>query len=216
MSLNSFFASFLPKEDKFFPMFQKMSGRIVDAANLFSEMISTTDADTQVEQYAAIKAIETECDNITLEIFEELNDTFVAPFDREDMHQLCDDLDDVMDYINSAAKRTILYKPKAMPNKAMHMAEIILEGAKAIEVAFGELKIINKKPAVALEQCTKLHDLEHEGDDVYDNFVKDLFEQEEDARELIKIKEIMQCMEEATDRANRVGKTLKTIIVKYA
>lgn len=216
MSLNSFFASFLPKEDKFFPMFQKMAGRIVDAANLFSEMISTTDADTQIEQYAAIKAIETECDNITLDIFEELNDTFVAPFDREDMHQLCDDLDDVMDYINSAAKRNILYKPKVMPNKAMHMAEIILEGAKAIEVAFGELKTINKKPAIALEQCTKLHDLEHEGDDVYDNFVKDLFEQEEDARELIKIKEIMQCMEEATDRANRVGKTLKTIIVKYA
>jgi len=96
------------------------------------------------------------------------------------------------------------------------MAEIILEGAKAINTAFLQLKTINKKPEVALEQCNKLHTLEHEGDDVYDNFVKDLFETEEDARELIKIKEIMSCMEETTDHANRVGKTLKTIIVKYA
>lgn len=216
MSLNSFFASFLPKEDKFFPMFQTMANRIVDAALLFSEMVSTNDHKTHEELNAKIKAIETECDEITLDIFSELNDSFIAPFDREDMHQLCDDLDDVMDYINSASKRTILYRPKVMPTKAMHMAEIILEDAKAIQIAFGQMKTMNKKPAIALEQCARLHDLEHEGDDVFDNFVKDLFEQEDDALELIKIKEIMKCMEEATDRANRVGKTLKTIIVKYA
>lgn len=193
-----------------------MSKRIVEASDLFAQMISETEHAKQNDLYNKIKAIETECDVITQEIFADLNDTFVTPFDREDMHELCDTLDDVMDLINSSAKRTILYRPKNIPNKAMHMAEIILEGAKAINIAFGELKIINKKPAKALEECNKLHDLEHEGDDVYDNFVKDLFETEEDARELIKIKEIMSCMEEATDRANSVGKTLKTIIIKYA
>ncbi|MCM1034207.1 MAG: DUF47 family protein [Paludibacter sp.] len=193
-----------------------MSQRIVEASDLFAQMISETEQTKQNDLYNKIKTIETECDVITQEIFTELNDTFVTPFDREDMHELCDTLDDVMDLINSSAKRTILYRPKNIPNKAMHMAEIILEGAKAINIAFGELKTINKKPAKALEECNKLHDLEHEGDDVYDNFVKDLFETEEDARELIKIKEIMSCMEEATDRANSVGKTLKTIIIKYA
>lgn len=216
MSINSIFSVFLPKEDKFFPQFQQVSENIVKAADLFAQMISETDLATQNDLYIRIKALETECDEITQEIFVELNDTFVTPFDREDMHKLCDTVDDVMDWINSSAKRTMLYQPKSMPNKAMHMAEIILEGAKAINVAFKELKTINKKPQVALEQCEKLHILEHEGDDVYDNFVKDLFENEEDARELIKIKEIMSCMEEATDRANSVGKTLKTIIVKYA
>ena len=216
MSLNSIFSKFLPKEDKFFPQYQRMSGRIVAAADLLTELVSTTDRDKQVELYTKIKAYETECDNIIVEIFEELNDAFVSPFDREDMHQLCDDMDDVMDYINDSAKRMLLYKPREIPNKAMHMAEIILEGAKAIETACGELKTMNKQPTIALEQCAKLHDLEHEGDDVNDNFVKELFDTENDPKELIKIKEIMQSMEDATDRANHVGKTLRTIIVKYA
>ncbi len=216
MSLNSFFASLLPKEDKFFPQYQRMSANLVAAADLFTEMVSTIERDSQNELYARIKAIETECDDIIIEIFENLNDTFVTPFDREDMHQLGDDLDDFMDYINSSAKRIMLYQPKQMPNKAMHMAEIILEDAKAINTACGELKTMHRKPAIALEQCAKLHDLEHEGDDVYDNFIKELFEMEIETKELIKIKEIMACMEEATDRANHVGKTLKTIIVKYA
>lgn len=216
MSLNSFFASLLPKEDKFFPKYQQMSGSLVAAADLFTEMVSTPEHERQVELYAKIKAIETECDNIIIDIFENLNDTFVTPFDREDMHQLADDLDDFMDYINASAKRMTLYQPKQMPNKAMHMAEIILEDAKALKIALGELKTMSKSPAIALEQCSKLHDLEHEGDDVYDNFVKELFESEADVKELIKIKEIMQCMEKATDRANSVGKTIKTIIVKYA
>jgi len=216
MSLNRIFAILLPKEEKFFPEYKLMSSRMVVAADLFTELVSTTSRDRQVELYTKIKAIETECDEIIIKIFDQLNDAFVAPFDREDMHQLCDDLDDVMDYINASAKRLMLYQPKQMPNKAMHMAEIILEGTKAIDVACGELETLSKKPAIALEQCAKLHDLEHEGDDVYDNFVKELFETESDTKELIKIKEIMHNMEEATDCANHVGKTLKTIIVKYA
>ena len=216
MSLNSFFASLLPKEDKFFPKFQLMSSRIVAGADLFTEFVSATDHDKQVELYTKIKAIETECDNIIIGIYDELSASFITPFDREDIHQLCDSLDNVMDNINDAAKRILLYRPKNMPNKTMHMAEIILECAKAIDVAFGELPTMSKKPAIAIAQCGKLHDLEHEGDDVYDNFVKELFETEMDARELVKIKEIMQSMESATDMANHVGKTLMIIIAKYA
>lgn len=216
MSLNRIFAALLPKEEKFFPEYKQMGNRLVQAADLFTEMVSTTNHDKQVELYTKIKAIETECDNIIQSIFEQLNDAFVAPFDREDMRQLCDDLDDVMDYINASAKRLLLYQPKTIPNKTMHMAEIILEDAKAIEVACGELETMCKKPDIVLGQCSKLHDLEHEGDDVYDNFVKELFETESDTKELIKIKEIMHNMEEATDCAHHVSKTLRTIIVKYA
>lgn len=216
MSLNSFFASLLPKEDKFFPKFQLMSSRIVAGADLFTEFVSATEHDKCVELYTKIKAIETECDHIVIDIYDELSASFITPFDREDIHQLCGDLDDVMDNINDAAKRILLYQPKSIPNKAMHMAEIILECTKAIDIAFGELKTMSQKPAIATEQCAKLHDLEHEGDDVYDNFVKELFETEQDARELVKIKEIMQSMESATDMANHVGKTLMIIIAKYA
>lgn len=206
----------MPKEDKFFPQFQMMSERIVAGADLFTEFVATTDHDKQVELYTKIKAIETECDHIMIGIYDELSNSFITPFDREDIHQLCTELDDVMDYINDSAKRILLYQPRVMPSKAMHMAEIILEGAKTINVAFGELKTMTKKPDIANEQCTKLHDLEHEGDDVYDNFVKELFESDIDPKELIKCKEIMQSLETATDCANHVGKTLQIIIAKYA
>lgn len=216
MSLNNIFAALLPKEDKFFPQYQAIADHIVMGADLFTALVGSDNHDKQVELYTKIKTLETECDHLIIKVFEELNNTFVAPFDREDMHQLCDDMDDVMDYINASAKRLMLYHPAHIPPKALHMAEVILEGAKSIQAAVRELDHISKRPEIALQQCEKLHDLEHEGDDVYDNFVKDLFETETDVKELIKIEEIMQNMEEATDRANHVGKTLKTIIVKYS
>lgn len=216
MSLNSIFSIFLPKEDKFFPLFRTIGERTVEAADMLTQIISETDRERQQDIYQKIKAIETECDQIETLIFDELNDAFVAPFDREDIHELCGALDDVVDLINSSAKRLLLYQPKQVPNKAMHMAEIILEGAKSIRIGMAELKTMNKHSELALEQCQKLHDLEHEGDDVYDNFVKELFETEQDARELVKLKDLMQGMESATDKANSVGKILKTIIVKYA
>ena len=216
MSLNSIFSIFLPKEDKFFPMFRRIGEATVEAADLYTQLISETERDTQAEIYHKIKAIETECDHIVDQIFDELNDAFVAPFDREDIHELCGTLDDVVDLITSSAKRILLYKPKQIPNKAMHMAEIILEGAKCIRAGVSELRTMSRQPDAALEQCQKLHELEHEGDEVYEAFVKELFDTETDAIEIIKIKEIMQAMESATDKANSVGKAIKTIIIKYA
>ena len=216
-SIKSFFSVFLPnKEYKFLPLIQSIGERAVQAAELFSQLISETDQSKREDLYAKVKALETECDIIEVQVFDELNGNFVAPFNREDIHQLCNMLDDVVDLINGSAKKTMLYQPQSMPNKAMHMAEIILEGTKAIRIALNEFKTMSKSPENVLEQCKKLHDLEHEGDDVYDNFVKELFETESNPIELVKIKEIMGEMERATDKANSVGKTLQTIIVKYA
>lgn len=215
-ALNSIFSVFLPKEDKFFPMFRRIGEAMVEAADLFTQLISETERQKQEEIYPQIKAIETECDNIVIDIFNELNDAFVSPFDREDIHGLTNALDDVVDLITSSSKRILLYRPKQIPTKAMHMAEIILEGAKCVRVGMTELKTINKKPQLALEQCQRLHDLEHEGDEVYESFLQDLFENEKDAVELVKLKDLMQGMESATDKENSVGKALKTIIVKYA
>ena len=216
MSLNSIFSVFLPKEDKFFPMFRRMGEATVEAASLFTELISENNRQKQEEIYPQIKELETECDQIVIRIFDELNDAFVAPFDREDIHELTDMLDDVVDLITSSAKRILLYRPKQIPNDAMHMAEIILECAKCIRIGMNELKTMSKKSELALNQCQKLHDLEHEGDEVYEKFLTELFNNEKDAIELVKMKDLMQGMESATDKANSVGKTLKTIIVKYA
>ncbi|MBQ7210837.1 MAG: DUF47 family protein [Paludibacteraceae bacterium] len=215
-SVKSFFSEILNKEDKFFPLFNRIGAATVEAADLFTQLVSSTEEEQQEDIYPKIKAIETECDQINDRIFSELNNSFVAPFDREDIHALCGALDDVVDLITSSAKRILLFAPKQIPNKAMHMAEIILEGAKCIRAGVSELRTMSRQPDAALEQCQKLHELEHEGDEVYEAFVKELFDTETDAIEIIKIKEIMQAMESATDKANSVGKAIKTIIIKYA
>ncbi|MCQ2334980.1 MAG: DUF47 family protein [Paludibacteraceae bacterium] len=195
---------------------QQMADYIVEGANLLTDMISLEDEKfKQEEAYDKIKELETECDRITISIFDLLNDSLITPLNRTDLHQVCDTLDDVMDNINAAAKRMMLYQPKTMNNQTMHMAEIVIECAKAIRSAFDELPNLKRRPATALELCNRLHDLEHEGDDVYGEFVHELFESETEAKEVIKIKEIMAAMESATDCANKVGKQLKTIIVQY-
>ena len=104
---------------------------------------------------------------------------------------------------------------KDLTATTMHMAEIVIECSRSIRKAVGALYEIKKNPQVALDECAKLHELEHEGDDVYGDYIEELFKSDLDAKEVIKMKEIMGSLESATDCANKVGKTLKTIIVKY-
>lgn len=210
--LNSFFHT----EQKFYPVLAQMADKLVDGANLLTDMISQEDAKIkQEETYNHIKEIETECDQITTAFFDELNASWLTPLPRTDLHALCDAMDDVMDNINASAKRMMLYQPETLNNETMHMAEIVIECAKSVREAMAELTNIKRRPQKALTLCNRLHELEHEGDDVYGDFVHELFESDTDAKEVIKLKEIMGSLESATDCANKVGKTMKTIIVQY-
>lgn len=216
MDLKQTIAFLLHREELFFPLFQEMADHIVDGANLLTDMISQEDdSKKQEETYDRIKEIETQCDTIADQIFDILSNTTFTPFSKADIHDLADKLDSVMDYINAAAKRMILYQPESLTNPTMHMAEIVIECAKAVKQAFMSLPNLHKDAKPILEQCQRLHALEHEGDDVYGDFIIELFDGETDAKELIKLKEIMAEMESATDCTNRVGKTLRTIIVKH-
>lgn len=216
MDLSDILNTFFHSEKRFFPQLQKMADLVVEGANLLTDMISLEEEKyKQEEAYGRIKTLETDCDQITAEIFNSLNDAWLTPLPKADIHQLCDTLDDVMDNINASAKRMMLYQPHSMSNRTMHLAEIVIECAKAIREAFTHLDDLKHRSPEALEQSNRLHELEHEGDDVYGDFVEELFNSDIDPIELIKIKEIMASLESATDCANKVGKTIKTIIVKY-
>ena len=192
-----------------------MADNIVEGANLLTDMISMEDEKFKQEEiYNRIKVLETACDNISTDLFNALNTSLVTPLDRTDLHQLCDALDDVMDNIHASAKRMLIYQPKDMTATTMHMAEIVIECARSMRKSVGALYHFKKNPQVALDECARLHELEHEGDDVYGDYIEELFKSELDAKEVIKMKEIMGSLESATDCANKVGKTLKTIIVK--
>lgn len=213
---NSFFSKFGPKEPKFFPMLEGLSQVILSAAELLEQSMNYGDPDKRHEFALKIKDIEREGDKRTNHIFDELSKSFITPFDREDIHDLASSMDDTIDLINSDAKRISMYNPKPIGTSGLELSALIVQDAKQICKAMGELEKFRKSPDALLSCCSALHDIENRADDVYEHFVINLFQEETDSIELMKIKEIMQEMEKTTDAAERVGKVLRSMIVKYA
>jgi len=213
---NTFFSKFTPKEPKFFPILKEMSEVLTAASDLMIECVQKYDHGSATEFFFKIKELERKGDELSGRIFDELNATFITPFDREDIHMLSNRLDDVTDYICGCAKKIMLYDPLEMPGSAFTMASFIKEGAVCIGKAVDELDVLKKDPNHIAVYCRELHDIENKADDVYDHFIMDLFKSGRPTIEVVKLKEIMGELEKATDAAEYVGKIIKTIIVKYA
>ena len=213
---NNLFDRFKPKENKFFPLLSGMAEVIVTASDLIIECVQVTNHNEAVEYYNKIKDQERKADTIQNQIFEELNQTFITPFDREDINHLSSTMDDVIDLINSCAKRIMLYSPKVMPESAVRLAMFVRESSGFLIQAIGELDVLKKSTSRIKEYCEQLGVIEKKADDVYEHFLIDLFENEKDAIEVIKLKDILHELERATDAAESVGKIIKTMIVKYS
>ncbi|MBP1616804.1 MAG: putative phosphate transport regulator [Bacteroidetes bacterium] len=213
---NNFFSKFTPKEPKFYPLLSELADVVYRASELIIEASKATSNAEATEHFKRVKEEERKGDRIQNKIFDELNNTFITPFDREDINNLASTMDDVTDYINSCAKRIMLYNPKHIPESATKLAEIVRESASVVVKAVGELDILKKNSSRIADYCSQLADLEHKADDVYEHFLIDLFENEKNAVEIIKLKDILHELERATDAAENVGKVIKTIIVKYS
>ncbi len=213
---NSFLNKFTPKEPKFFPLLKNMADVLLVASDLIIDCVQNSDHEVAIEFYKKIKEQEKKGDALSNKVFDELNSTFITPFDREDIHHLANRLDDVTDYINSCAKRIVLYNPKEMPKEAVDLARLIKDAAMLISKSVDELDVLKKNSKRIKEYCKELHAVENKADDVYEQFIINLFEKEKNAVEIIKLKEIMNELERATDAADYVGKIIQTIIVKYA
>jgi predicted phosphate transport protein (TIGR00153 family) len=213
---NSFFSRFTPKEPKFFPLFKDLSSVLVAASDLLIACTKADNHERQAEYYKQIKERERLGDKLSHQIFDELNATFITPFDREDVHDLAMYLDDVMDGINSSAKRIAMYKPRNIPENAVELSLLIKEASLILAKITEEIDALKKNSFKLKSYCKDLHDIENKADDVYENFVIKLFEDEKDSIELFKLKEILYEMEKTTDMAEQVGKIIRTIIIKYA
>lgn len=206
----------MPKEPKFCALLRQMAEVSAEAAIIMLECVKNIDYDKAVAYAKEIKAYEKKGDNTLIKIFEELNTTFITPFDREDIHDLANRLDDVMDFINSGAKKIVLYRPKMIPESASELARLVDRASDIVLIAVTHLSDIKKNAHDISMICNELHDIENSADEVYELFLSNLFANERDSIEIIKLKEIMQELEKATDAAEGVGKIIKTIIVKYA
>jgi len=214
---NSFFSKFTPKEPKFFPLLDQLVETALKASHLLVDFVEKkrNNEDTS-DSYRLIKEQERAGDVITQAIFDALSSTFITPFDREDVHHLTDKLDDVLDIINSCAKRINIYNPKTLPPEALELAKMLAEGAADLQQCILKIHNLKKHSDDILSLCEKLHRMENRGDETYEDFIKHLFEKEKDTIELIKLKNIMEELERATDAAEHAGKIIKTIIVKNA
>jgi uncharacterized protein Yka (UPF0111/DUF47 family) len=212
---NSFFQKFAPKEPKFFPLLRDMADVISSAADLIVDCVQTTTHDDAVRYYQLIKAQEKRGDLLLRVIFDELNVSFITPFDREDINHLANEMDDITDFINGSAKKIVLFKPKKIPTSALELAKQIKEGSDIITDIMSHINNLKSNGASMKEQCEKLHEIETAADNTYEHFLINLFENEKDSIEIIKLKEIMSVLEKATDAIDYVGKIVQSIIVKY-
>ncbi|MDR1762051.1 MAG: DUF47 family protein [Bacteroidales bacterium] len=214
---NSFFARFMPKEPKFVALLTQMAKISAESSVLMIDVVKHASNHEKAIEYAKqIKANETLGDKTLIRIFDELNTTFITPFDREDIHALANRIDDVMDYLNSCAKKIVIYRPNQLPERAAEMALLVNKAASIILKAVEGLDKLKKNVKTIKAYCNELHDIENSADEVYEKFLSNLFANEKDSIEIIKLKGIVHELEKATNAAENVGKIIKTIIIKYA
>lgn len=213
---NSFFSRLAPKEPKFFPWLKDLSDIAVSTSALLVDNLQKEAADERAVSYKQIKELERKADVLANHIMDELSTTFITPFDREDIHELAAAIDDVVDGINSCSKCILIYQPRTIEDSGKKLAYYILQAAKCIRRAMDELECIGKKTEALRQCCSELHDLENEADEVFEMFIYHLFQQQQDAIEIIKVKEIMKELERTTDAAEHIGKILRSLMIKYA
>jgi uncharacterized protein len=207
---------FVPKDHSFFPLFESDAKNLVKATELLKELMASTEFGEHDRINKEIKDVEHIGDEITIKTYEQLNKSFITPFDREDIHELTAHIDDVVDSINGISRRVCLYKPKKLIPIYKELAELIFEGAKEIETAVHCLKdpVTNKEKIT--RACERVTAIEHEADELYFVGVSELFEKEEDPKELLKNNKILEILERCVDEEEDVTDTLKAILIKMA
>lgn len=216
MKIDKLLQLFVVKEKKFYPLYIAQLENINEAADDLRSLFLESNYEVQKEYYKKINNLEVKGDQITAKIYDELNKTFVTPFDREDIHVLASRIDTFLDFIHDAARKQVMYKPKTVYKDLITIIDYIIEDAKILKDIVMELEYISKKSSEALKRCRKIKDIEHKVDDLYENFNCFLFENEKDAIELVKHKNIVQSLEDTTDRAKDISDSIRSIIVKLA
>ena len=200
----------LPRDEKFFDLFAELSGYLTEGAKLLRAILEDpTDLALRVEQ---VQAIEHKGDRTTHAIITKLNQSFITPFDREDIHKLASSLDDVLDFTNAAAHRLVLYKITEPPAPAAELAGLVV--LQSEELARG-VSVLEKNGSV-LKHCDEVNRLEDVADHVSRRAIADLFETEKDPIQLIKFKELYETLETATDKAEDAANVMEAIALKSA
>ncbi len=204
---------FIPREEKFFDLFEESAQNMVKAAQGLKELVDTwEDVEKRVGQ---ITELEHEGDTITHQIMAQLHRTFVTPFDREDIALLAHVLDDVTDFIHAAADAMLIYRVDYPSQRAKELADIIVQAAAEVERAISQLRHKAQLKQI-LERCVEINRLENMADRVFRSAMAELFDDSPDMASVIKWREIYEHMETATDRCEDVANVLEGVALKHA
>ena len=200
----------IPQEKHFFDMLEQQADVVVEGADALMDMV--THFDHVAEKRDRIKEIEHKGDNIVHELSEALTKTFVTPIDQEDISKLTSRLDDILDYIEAASHRLWSYEIRSIPPDMIQLTEVIVKGAKEVNHAVKDLRYFKQKNEIS-KHCIEINRLENQGDDITHVAVASLFKKY-DAVDIIKLKEIYEYLEEATDKCEDAADVIKDVFMK--
>jgi hypothetical protein len=203
----------MPREEKFFELFEDSAHNIVEIAKKLKELTNNwEDVEGKVNEITELEHIG---DTITHQIVERLHRTFVTPFDREDIALLAHSLDDVTDFIQAAADSMLIYKVGPPGQRAKELADVIVHSAMEVEKAMPCLRHPTESKQV-LERCVEMNRLENVADRIFRAAIGELFDDTTDIAKIIKWREIYEHMEMATDRCEDVANVLEGVALKHA
>ena len=201
----------MPREGRFFDLFNAHAGRIVEGARELNAMIGTfSDLDTHAQR---IDAAERAADKITHETITLLHKTFITPFDREQIHGLITTMDDILDLIQDVAESIALYDLKSVTPEARQLAEICQMTCDRVQVVVGMLTNIKRADAI-LKCCEEIDRLESDADRVLRSALSKLFREENDVKQMIKLRVIYDLLESITDRCEDAANVIEGIVIE--
>lgn len=215
MDISGLLKYFIPKEKKFYAMFNQAAENTIEASAALEKLINAETMDERRAIGLSVKAIEKKGDEFTNQIFDILNKSFITPFDREDIHELTSTIDDVVDLIYGASSKIDIYRCQNISTYMKQMVGEIHKGCQQIKIAVGGLDDIKHSQKV-LKACKEIGKMESRVDEYYSMAISSLFENEKDPIELIKQKEILLNFEKIANKMEDVSDVVKTILVKYA
>lgn len=214
MKISRFFQILVPKDKLFYPFFTELANIIKSASECLYKLIETY-PENSIKLIAEIKDLEFKADAVNHQVMSYLGKTFITPFDREDVQKLAHELDDVIDFMNSAGQKILLYKPANDLYKYLGFAELIEGAATEIKTIIDNLPSLGETGIIEIS-CIKIHDIENKMDSLFDETISVLFQNEKNAVELVKYKEIIETLEKVADSTERVSEIVKSIMIKFS
>jgi uncharacterized protein Yka (UPF0111/DUF47 family) len=213
-SIDFIFQALLPKDKLFYPLFDQACNNMVEVAKVLENALKS-DSVTRIQSFETINLLEKQGDEITHAIMRETGNTFIVPFDREDIHALAIAIDDVVDYIYGTAKRLDLYKVHQISPAMVRLAEIITLSAIELQSAVREMRSLRNVRKVKAHLHT-INTLENEADKIMNSTIADLFKNETDAMVILKTKEVISFLENATDKCEDAAHVIDSVIIKFS